>query len=151
MIYRGSGVLAVVLFGSSPTTSPPAASCLSFSVFLCVAGRAYWRRGRGKGGGGAKSYDGEKVWSSINHSMLFVDKVFSVGDWSYYVKYVSFLYCWILEAHTLNRRKKWGGMVTGQTWCFPFRRGGIPEKNAEWQRQLLYDDPGLVVEELNLI
>ncbi len=41
--------------------------------------------------------------------------------------------------------------MRGQTWCFPFRRGGIPEKNAEWQRQLLYDDPGLVVEELNLI
>jgi hypothetical protein len=43
---------------------------------------------------------------------------------------------------------RWNG--TG-TKCFSFRRGGIPEKNAEWQRQLLYDDPGLVVEELNLI
>jgi hypothetical protein len=32
-------------------------NCLSFSVFLCVAGRAYWRGG---GGGGTKSHDGEK-------------------------------------------------------------------------------------------
>ncbi len=41
-------------------------ACLSFSVFLCVAGR-----GRGWGvGGGAKSYDDEKAWSSIIHSML---------------------------------------------------------------------------------
>jgi hypothetical protein len=42
-------------------------------------------------------------------------------------------------------------MVPGQTWCFPFRTDEIPEKNAKWQRQLLYDDPGLIVEELNLI
>jgi hypothetical protein len=35
--------------------------------------------------------------------------------------------------------------------CFHFRTEYIPEKDAEWQRQLLYDDPGLVVEELNLI
>jgi hypothetical protein len=43
----------------------PSASCLSFSFFLCVAGRAYWR-----GGGGTKSYDSEEAWSSINHSVL---------------------------------------------------------------------------------
>ncbi len=41
MIYRGPGFLAVVLFGSSPFRR------LSFSVFLCFAGRAYWRAGRG--------------------------------------------------------------------------------------------------------
>ncbi len=46
----------------------PTASCLSFSVFLCVAGQAYWRGGEGFGG--TKSYDGEKSWSSINHSVL---------------------------------------------------------------------------------
>ncbi len=38
---------------------PPSTSCLSFSVFLCVAGRAYWRE-RGGGGG---------AWSSIDHSI----------------------------------------------------------------------------------
>ncbi len=37
-----------------------AASCLSFSVFMCVACQAFWRGG----GGGAKSYDGEKAWVS---------------------------------------------------------------------------------------
>ncbi len=64
MIY-GPGFLAVVWFGSSPTPSP-LASCLSFPVFLFVAGRAYLRGG----GGGAKSYAGEKAWSSIHHSTL---------------------------------------------------------------------------------
>ncbi len=54
VIYRGPGFLAVVWFGSSPAPLPPAlpsatASCLSFAVFLCVAGRAYWReRGAGE-------------------------------------------------------------------------------------------------------
>jgi hypothetical protein len=28
-------------------------------------------RGGGGGEGGAKTYDGEKAWSSINHSILF--------------------------------------------------------------------------------
>ncbi len=40
------GFLAVVWFGSSPApfVPLPSASCrLSFSVFLCVADRAYWR------------------------------------------------------------------------------------------------------------
>ncbi len=73
MIYRGPRFLAVAWFGSSTTPSPhylPSASCLSFSVFLCVAGRAYWRERRVGGGDGAKSCDGEKAWSSINHSIL---------------------------------------------------------------------------------
>jgi hypothetical protein len=29
------------------------------------------RGGEGGGGGGAKSYDGEKAWSSTNHSILY--------------------------------------------------------------------------------
>ncbi len=52
LLFRGLGFLAVVWFGSSPTPFPPlpSASCLSFTVFLCVAVRAYWReRGRGAG------------------------------------------------------------------------------------------------------
>ncbi len=71
MIYRGPDFLAVVLFGSSPTLSPPrsSASCLSFLVFLYVAGRAYWRE-RGK----ARS---QIIWPreslvSINHSILSI-------------------------------------------------------------------------------
>jgi hypothetical protein len=69
MNYRGPGFLAVVRSGSSPTPTPfSSATCLCFSVFLCVASRAYWRN---KGGGrGVKSYDCEEAWSSIHHSTL---------------------------------------------------------------------------------
>ncbi len=54
-----------------PPPSPvPSASCPSLSVFLCVADRAYcWERG-GRRWGRARSYDHEKAWSSINHSVL---------------------------------------------------------------------------------
>ncbi len=31
--------------------------------------RIYWRK-RGRGGGGAKSYNGEKAWPSLKHSLL---------------------------------------------------------------------------------
>jgi hypothetical protein len=74
MIYRGPGFLAAPPPLHSPL--PPSASCLSFSVFLCVASRVYcdWR-GEG-GGGGAKSYDIEKAWPDINHSILS-DSVYS--------------------------------------------------------------------------
>ncbi len=55
-----------------PSTPLPPAGCLSFSVFLRdspveltdVEGVGDWR--------GAKSYDREKDWSSINHSILSV-------------------------------------------------------------------------------
>jgi hypothetical protein len=40
---------------------------LSFSVFLCAAGQAYWWE---RGEGGAKSYDREKARPSINHSIF---------------------------------------------------------------------------------
>ncbi len=45
--YRGPGFLAVVKFSSYHTPSP-VGKCLSFSVFLCVAGQTYRRR-EGKG------------------------------------------------------------------------------------------------------
>ncbi len=76
MNYRGPGFLAVIWFGSLPTPSPPpalpSASCLSFAVFLCVAGWAYWRVG-GRGGGEepnspTNSFDREKAWPSLNKS-----------------------------------------------------------------------------------
>ncbi len=69
MIYIWPGFLAVVWFGSTPTSSPhfPTTSCLSFSVILCIAGRDYWREG-----GETKSYNGEKAWPSLNHSILSV-------------------------------------------------------------------------------
>jgi hypothetical protein len=46
----------------------PSAICLSFSVFLCVAGRAYWRE---REGGGAKAHERENACSSINHALLY--------------------------------------------------------------------------------
>ncbi len=53
-------------------SQPPllSASCLSFLVFIFVAGRAYWRERGGWDGGGAISYDSKKAWSSVSHSIL---------------------------------------------------------------------------------
>jgi hypothetical protein len=45
----------------------PSASCLFLNLPLCR--RLGLLTGEG-GGGGAKSYDGEKVWSSIDKSIL---------------------------------------------------------------------------------
>ncbi len=50
-------------------TPLPSSSCLSFSVFLWVAGRVFWRERSWWGEwGGAKQY--KKVWSPINHLIL---------------------------------------------------------------------------------
>jgi hypothetical protein len=54
----------------SPPSHPlPSASCLSFQSSCVSPVELTYVRGGG-GGGGAKSYDGEKAWSSINHSIL---------------------------------------------------------------------------------
>jgi hypothetical protein len=69
LMYRGPGFLVVVLFGSQPT--PPALSCqqvVALSQSSCVS-PAKLADGEG-GGGGAKSYDGRKAWSSIKYSIL---------------------------------------------------------------------------------
>jgi hypothetical protein len=59
---------------SHPLAPLSSASWLSFSDFLCVAGWPYWREWKGGGGGqGAKSYNREKAWLSINHSILSVE------------------------------------------------------------------------------
>ncbi len=39
---------------------------------MCITGRAYLRKGEGRSGGGAKSYDSEKAWPSLDHSILSV-------------------------------------------------------------------------------
>ncbi len=44
---------------ASPHYPPPVSKFLSFLVFLCVAVRGV--------GGGAKTYNGEEAWFSINH------------------------------------------------------------------------------------
>jgi hypothetical protein len=77
MIHKRPDFLAVVCFGSSPTP------CLNSPVRKLErrhTGRLRKRdnvlKGEGEEGrGGAKSYDGEKAWSSIIHSIL------SAIDW----------------------------------------------------------------------
>ncbi len=72
MIYRWPGFLAVIRFGSVHNTSPtlPSVICLSFSVFLCVAGPAYCREG-GRGAGTRRQIiRPRKAWPSISHSLL---------------------------------------------------------------------------------
>ncbi len=66
MIYRVVGFLAVELFGSSPAPYPSPFSKLSFFLSLPICRRSSLLTG--EGGGGAKSNDGEKAWSSMNHS-----------------------------------------------------------------------------------
>ncbi len=60
MIYRGPGFLQ-----SYDLAPPPTPSAL-FSRQQVVFAQSYWRE-RGRGGGGAKSYDREGAWSTINH------------------------------------------------------------------------------------
>jgi hypothetical protein len=67
MIY-GPGFLAVLWFGSSPIPSPSLVSNLSFFLTIPVCRRSSILTG--KVVGGAESYDREKAWPSINHSIL---------------------------------------------------------------------------------
>ncbi len=76
MIFRVPGLRSYDSATPTPFPPLPSANCLSFSVFLCVAGRAYCRE---RGGGGVwawsqitKPYDHKKAWPSINHSVLSV-------------------------------------------------------------------------------
>ncbi len=63
-------------YSSAPRPPPPplpSTIFLSFSVFLCVAGRACWQESGGMGEGeepNPKSYDREKALPFKNHSML---------------------------------------------------------------------------------
>ncbi len=78
MIYRGRIIYRDEWFiedqsyedPPAPTTPPPfsSANCLSFSVFLCVAGRGRW----GWEGVSEKSNQNDcaKAWSSLNQSIL---------------------------------------------------------------------------------
>jgi hypothetical protein len=70
MIYRGLGFLPVVSCGSSPTPSPLPVIKLDRRHIGRLRKRDNLLTGDGGGGGGkAKSYDGKKAWSSINHSV----------------------------------------------------------------------------------
>jgi hypothetical protein len=70
--------LKIICTGVQQHLAPPSPSPLSRQqvVFLSqsscvhVTGRAYRRERERRVGGGAKSYNGEKAWSSINNSIL---------------------------------------------------------------------------------
>ncbi len=68
MIYRGPGFLTVVWFGSSPTPFSRE-QVVSLSQSFCVSPDELidgWVDGQGT----KSSYDGEKAWPSINHSII---------------------------------------------------------------------------------
>ncbi len=75
-IYRGTGFLSVVWYGSSPAPSPSfLVSKLSLFLSLLVCRQTSLPTGEGGGEWGWRRshitvYDGEKAWSSINHSIL---------------------------------------------------------------------------------
>jgi hypothetical protein len=67
----------------------PLSSVSKLSVFLSLPVRA---SDGGEGRGGAKSYDGEDAWPSINHSILSVIKVvqsLAEGILALYKSYIS--------------------------------------------------------------
>jgi hypothetical protein len=67
IIYRGAGFLTVIWLGFFPPPSLPSVC----SKEGRLRKRDILLTGQGGGcGGGAKSYDGEKAWSSTNHSGL---------------------------------------------------------------------------------
>jgi hypothetical protein len=68
MIYRETGFIAVVCM---IWLLPPPGSKLYRSHTGKLRKKYYLLiEGRGRGWGGAKSYDGEKAWSSTNHAIL---------------------------------------------------------------------------------
>jgi hypothetical protein len=69
MIYGGPGLSSYDSARPPPSDTLLSARCHSFLVFLCLSPVELTD---GRVGGGAKLYDGEKAWSSINHSILYV-------------------------------------------------------------------------------
>ncbi len=108
--WPAAGYRSVVQLSPGPTRSP-SASCLSFSVFLSVAGRAYWRESGVRGWGGSKSYDRKKAWPFVNHSILSGLQVSCVHSAVYTVQYLS-----------PRISTPWMKEVRDNTW----RVGGLP-------------------------
>ncbi len=136
MIYRRPGFLAVVWLGSFPPNNPPSpvsklSLFLNFSIFLSVARWAYWReRGGGRGGGGAKSYDGEKAWNNRRGQTSFAPQILSCCSFSttYLVLslsegvFIFFFLVWVKHSRVIHR---WSGTVVyhrnfslSMSWCF---------------------------------
>ncbi len=72
IIYRGQGFLAVIWFGSFAAPPPPiTVSKLDRRHTGRLRKRDNLLTGEGVGGGwGAESYNCQKTWSSVNHSIL---------------------------------------------------------------------------------
>ncbi len=102
--------------GSYPNLPPlPLASCLSFSVFLCVACRAYWReRGEWRRGWGRSQTmcDGENAWSSVNHLILSnKDVIYSLQNnvLNFFIQTVQHLFNtnWTQRYQSLSSNARW--------------------------------------------
>ncbi len=114
-----------------PIPPLPSASCLSFSVFLCVAGQAYWRESGGEGGrGGAKSYHHEKAWFSINHSILTsrlhsspfavknLGKNWRVQTYKVRQSHLDVAWCNYCDVYSMWCRAREEGALAGRwSWC----------------------------------
>ncbi len=122
MIYGGPGFIAVAWIGSSPTPSLPYLPSVSSTSDTQEDWERDGReRGEGVRGRGANSYDGEKAWSSIQHSTL--------SDWDYIQKTCFWRGCYV------NWKKRW--------WCLTVQRMGdfrIEERvkdRGSWGRLVL--------------
>ncbi len=94
MNFWGPGFLAVILFCFWPIFLPPF-PVRKLSLFLSLPVCHRWsllsEEAGGGGEGGAKSYDREKAWSSINHPILSGKNVrYSFLDLNHFC---SFTYC----------------------------------------------------------
>ncbi len=117
-IYRGPGFLVVIWFGSSPIPLSPlrSTSCLSFPVFLFVAGRAYLRERRVGGGGGAESYDRVKAWPFMNDSTTYVSLSLQSTGTRLFIGNILLYHQTFLSIHTPIQCKK-------RLATFPFPAG----------------------------
>ncbi len=81
MIYKGQTCGRMIRVLAHPPPPPPPVSKLSLFLSLLVYRRSRFLTGEeeGSGGRGAKSYDREKAWSSINHSLLSAVQQMDVG------------------------------------------------------------------------
>jgi hypothetical protein len=100
MIYRGPSFLAIVWFGSSLIPSHPL-SHLSFSVFLCVPGRPYWR------------VSGMRWERSQIKEKLFFYKLFSTFWWKPR-DFVENFQCFVLNL--VNRPIKVNEVIVHNLW-----------------------------------
>ncbi len=80
MFDRWPGLLTVVYDLAPPSHPLPSVSPIGDTQEDCERELTRWRVWEGgggvDGGGGAKSYNGEKAWSFISHSLLFVLNAF---------------------------------------------------------------------------